>query len=256
MPNVDYGSDDVAHLYAHTRGLPDAVLAGWGAAVNTFVPPRPEGDRVLDVGAGTGIFARAWPTWRPCQVVALEPSSAMRTQLVGAGLPDGVHVIVGRGEQVPIRALGITIAWLSAVVHHLDSLQATAAELRRVVVDDGVVLIRGLFAESPAPPGVQFIPGWERVVASYPSVTGIERALQHAGFAPIGRVEVPDHGPATTGEAANWVRHMRDADSMLGRFTDEEFEAGLQVLESRDPNEPVTSSTLTLLAFAGSVDPR
>jgi hypothetical protein len=43
--------------------------------------PVPGAYRILDVGAGTGIIARAWPSWSPCEVVALEPTrgTASRT---------------------------------------------------------------------------------------------------------------------------------------------------------------------------------
>src|SRR5207253_818971 len=99
-----------------------------------------------------GIFARAWTRWRRCQVVALEPSEAMRSEMAGQ-LTDDVHIVAGSGEQLPLRTGSLDIAWLSAVMHHLRGLDACAAELRRVLTNDGVVLIRGLFADSEPPPG-------------------------------------------------------------------------------------------------------
>ena len=249
MEPVDYASHEVAHRYAHGRDLSDAVLDRWQAAVDQFAPPR-TGDRVVDVGAGTGIFTRAWSRWRQCAVVAVEPSLAMRAQLIDAGVPDGAHVVGGRGEALPIRSGSVTIAWLSAVVHHLDSLDACGRELRRILTDDGVVLIRGLFAESPAPLGLRFLPGWERAVSSYPSIAGIERTLATAGFALGGRLEVVEMGPATIGDAAHWIRSMRHADSLLKRFTEAEISAGLAALDERDPDEPIEPGPLTLLAFA------
>ena len=80
MPEVDYQRTDVARRYSQGRELPDDVLDRWGAAVRPHLPSRP-GLRVLDLGAGTGIFARAWPSWTSCEVVAVEPAAGMRAEL-------------------------------------------------------------------------------------------------------------------------------------------------------------------------------
>ena len=249
MVGVDYARGDVAHRYASARALSDEVLEGWRIAVAQFAPPGPRRQRVLDVGAGTGIFARAWARWRPCEVIALEPSAAMRSEMVAAGLPDDVHLVAGYGERLPLHVASIHIAWLSTVVHHLDSVDECASELRRVVTDDGVVLIRGLFSDSSAPPGLRFLPGWERALAAFPPASAVAAALSVCGFRLLGRAEVLDCGPVTIGEAAGWIRRSRRADTFLAHMTDDEIAAGLAAMDACDNGQPLDPGTLTLLAF-------
>jgi ubiquinone/menaquinone biosynthesis C-methylase UbiE len=88
MPIVDYADSSIAQTYAGGRALDRDVLDGWRHAVGPFLPVRAGGCRVLDLGAGTGIFTRAWPSWTPCDLVALEPSAAMRAEMAAIGLPE------------------------------------------------------------------------------------------------------------------------------------------------------------------------
>jgi predicted RNA methylase len=53
------------------RVLPAVALDRWAAAVQPYVPSAPV--RVIDVSAGTGIFAAAWSRWGAASVVAIEP---------------------------------------------------------------------------------------------------------------------------------------------------------------------------------------
>lgn len=73
---VDYRT--AARVYEQGRALPQADLEHWHEAVGRFVPPVLE--TVLDLGAGTGIFARAWSTWGAHLVAACEPSGPMRVE--------------------------------------------------------------------------------------------------------------------------------------------------------------------------------
>jgi len=50
--------------------------------------------------------------------------------------------VAGRAERLPLREGVVAWAWVSTVVHHLDDLDAAAAELGRVLRPGGVVLVR------------------------------------------------------------------------------------------------------------------
>ncbi len=94
---VDY--ERVAALYEEGRALPAQVLARWREAVRPYLPSSPR--RILDLGAGTGIFAREWPSWVSAEVVAVEPSAAM--VLAGNHADPGVRFIRGDSEPTPSR---------------------------------------------------------------------------------------------------------------------------------------------------------
>lgn len=252
MPGVEYQHAEVARRYAQGRTLPDDVLDRWGAAVRPHLPPRPW-IRVLDVGAGTGIFARAWPAWAPCAVVAVEPAAGMRTELAAAATGGPVRAVAGAAEQVPLRRGSVDVVWLSTVVHHLADLPACAAEVRRVLAADGVVLVRGLFADLGRIPGLDLVPGAERAVASFPAVAAVEAAFATAGLHLRAADAVQDRGAGTVGQAAEWIRAMRGADTLLAQLTDAELDAGLAAMDALDPDEPLPPATLGLLAFGPSI---
>jgi ubiquinone/menaquinone biosynthesis C-methylase UbiE len=243
VTGVDYGSAQVARAYAAGRALSDPVLAAWGQAVQGLLPRR-AGLVVADLGAGTGIFAEAWPAWAPgCRVIAVEPSAAMRQRM-----PEAVRAraVGGRAEALPLRAGTVDVAWLSTVIHHTD-LAACGREVDRVVAGDGVVLVRGLFADLGRPSAVDLLPGWERAVSAFPSTAAVAEAFRP--WTGLARFEVQDAGPATAGEAAARIRNLRQADTLLGQFTDEELDRGLTALDRRDPAERLPASTLGLLAL-------
>ncbi|MCD2190474.1 class I SAM-dependent methyltransferase [Actinomycetospora soli] len=95
------------------------------------------GDLVVDVGAGTGKLTAA-VTRSGRRVVAVEPDPAMRSVLADRGLP-GVEVVDGTAERVPVGT-GTASAVVYGQSWHWADPVAAAAEARRVLVDDGVLL--------------------------------------------------------------------------------------------------------------------
>lgn len=245
---MDYSQHGIARRYSQGRALPEAALARWASAVLPLLPAVHE-PLVLDIGAGTGIFARAWPQWRRCRLIALEPAGAMRAELTRDDLPDAVSVIAGRAERLPLRDESVDVAWLSTVIHHLGSLATCAAELRRVLTADGVVLVRGLFADLGQPAALGFLPGSEHARAAFPATDTIATEFAGHGLRTVCEREVEDAGPSTVRDAADRIRRLRRADSLLARFSDEQIADGLAALERREPTELLEPTTLGLLAF-------
>jgi ubiquinone/menaquinone biosynthesis C-methylase UbiE len=100
---------------------------------------------VLDVGAGTGTFARAFAAWFGVRVVGIEPSAAMREVAERESAHPGVVYRAGSAEAMPLADTSGAVAWLSTVIHHVTDLRALARELRRTLVASAPVLIRSAF---------------------------------------------------------------------------------------------------------------
>jgi SAM-dependent methyltransferase len=182
-------------------------------------------------------------------VIALEPAEPMRAELARHGLPAAVSAIAGRGEAVPLGDASIDVAWLSAVVHHLDDLDRCATELRRVLVDDGTVLIRGLFADLGTPAALEFFPGSQRVRSAFPSTSAVSAAFAPSGFEVAAALQVQDAGPSTAGDAIARTHRLRHADSLLAQFSDEQIAAGLAALERCEPSRTLEPTRLGLLTL-------
>jgi SAM-dependent methyltransferase len=245
---VDYDDRSVAKQYVRGRTLEPGVLASWRAAVTTFLPSR-RLLRVLDLGAGSGIFARAWPTWCSCDVVAIEPAEGMRAELVADGLPEEVAPVAAQGERIPLRDASVDVAWLSTVLHHLRDADECARELQRVVVEDGIVLIRGALADRGFIPALEFFPSAERARRTFPTLDTTRRVFEPAGFQLVDVLEVDDMGPRTVGSVLEWLGIVREADSLLAAFTDDEITQAMTAMKARDPSELLPGSTLALVVF-------
>jgi ubiquinone/menaquinone biosynthesis C-methylase UbiE len=130
--------------YDAGQALSPKGLEGWRAALADYLPP-PSALPVLDLGAGTGLFATAIVGWFDAGVVAVEPSEGMRRQARRARPHRRVAWIGGRAERLPLRDGCCGGAWLSTIIHHLGDLPGCAGELRRVLRAGSPVLIRSSF---------------------------------------------------------------------------------------------------------------
>ncbi len=195
MPGlIDY--DREASRYQSGRGLSPATLDAWRRAVIEFVPSGTS-PAVLDVGAGTGIFTRAWTTWCDSRVLAIGPSLGMRSEASAHGIPTGSAYVSGTGEFLPLRNSCVDVAWLSTVLHHFRDRDACARELGRVVILGGVLLIRGLFSDAGQIGWLDAFPAAERVRARMPSVVATVALFGQYGFRQVGvrgQISVPAFG--------------------------------------------------------------
>jgi SAM-dependent methyltransferase len=233
MARVDY--DVMAPDYARGRVLPAEGLEPWRAAIAEWAPVEEGGwSPVLDLGAGTGQFAAAIAGWFGVEVVALEPSEGMRDQGVRAHPHPGVRWVAGRAERLPLREGVCAWAWVSTVVHHLDDLDAAAAELGRVLRPGGVVLVRQAF------PGrmdgitlyERFFPtAGARLVSAggLPSVERVAAAFAGAGFQERALRSVAQVSAPSLAAYRDKVR-LR-ADTGLRLLPDDQFDAGLAALD-------------------------
>lgn len=205
MARVDY--DRMAPAYVTGRALPPEGMAPWRDAIRPWLP-RDLGDRspVLDLGAGTGQFAAAIAGWFGVEVVAVEPSGGMRAQAARAFPHGGVRWVAGLAERLPLGDRTCAWAWVSTVVHHLDDLEAAAAELRRVLRPAAPVLVRQAF------------PGRMDEISLY------------RRFFPAEALQAVDQVSATSLAAYRDKVRLR-ADTGLRLLPDDEFAAGLAALD-------------------------
>jgi SAM-dependent methyltransferase len=227
MARIDY--DQVAGVYDTDRAVPAETRLPWRDAVAAYLPPA-SGLPVLDLGAGTGLFAVAIADWFDARVVAVEPSSGMR-EAAGARRADPrIAWVAGVGERLPLRDRCCDSAWLSTVIHHLDDLDATARELHRVLRPGGWVLIRSAFPDRVPPvPRLEFWPGTKALLDGFPGSRRTIAAFAAAGFGFERLERVRD---LLAGSLREYLDRARvRADSLLRQLPDDEFDEGLQRLE-------------------------
>jgi ubiquinone/menaquinone biosynthesis C-methylase UbiE len=211
-PRVDYSV--AAGVYDRGRSLPEEDMARWHDAVAHVF--RAEGRTVLDLGAGTGIFARAWPRWGAMFVVACEPSCQMRSEARRLGVPVAVGLVAGRAEALPLEPATVEAVWLSTVVHHIGGLPAAASEIRRVLVPGGWLLVRDVFADLGTVSWLPELRGAARARRAFPSIADLARLLGDRDLHLAHTEEVTEaRGDRTARAAAGWIRRMRHADSLL-----------------------------------------
>lgn len=242
MARIAYDDRDAA-AFAESRHLADEGLIAWRDAVARHLRPKP-GLRLLDLGSGTGLWARALGGWFDgLEIVAVEPSPAMRARCLVPG------VLAGDASDLPLADDSIDAAWLSTVIHHIPDLPAAARELRRVLHPDAPVLIRSAFAgRHQAIAMFRYFPEAIRVLDTFPSVAAVETAFATAGFTTTAFEPVPQvTSPSLRHIAANL---HRAAHTPLQLITDAEYQTGLARLRTAAETEtgPVVD-TLDLLVL-------
>jgi SAM-dependent methyltransferase len=88
---------------------------------------------VVDLGAGTGLLARA-VAGRAHQVIAVEPDERMRAVL--AARSPGIEALAGRGEAIPLPDATADAVLVSSAWHWMDAGRA-AREVARILRDGG-----------------------------------------------------------------------------------------------------------------------
>ena len=247
MARISY-DERTANAYKAVREIPRDGLSEWREAVRAHLRPAP-GITLVDIGAGTGQFATAFSDWFGIDVVAVEPSAAMREQVPRT---PSVDVREGDALALPLADTSADAAWLSLVIHHISDLEAAAREIRRVLRPGAPVLIRQGF------PGrldgielVRWFPETARVVAGYPSVTDTCDAFAAGGFRRESLEQVRETYAVGLVEFLAQLDRLRDADTTMRTLTDEEFARGKERVRAAcgtAPTEP-RSNWLDLLVL-------
>jgi len=222
---VDY--ERVAARYQEGRSLATGVLDRWREAVAPYLPTGPI--RVADVGAGTGIFAAAWPTWADATVVAVEPAAAMA---VAGGVHDrDVGYVRATAEALPLRESSTDAVWVSTALHHFADVDEAVREFARILGPRGRVLVRTHAPGRSEITWVDQFPGRAKWEARCYTERQLAEIFGPHGFDLVGAVEVLE-GTESFAKSADWVERMRHADSMLTALSDEEVAEGVARLRS------------------------
>jgi SAM-dependent methyltransferase len=201
------------------------------------------GRTVLDLGCGTGRFAAALAERHGCTAVGVDPSPGMLAVARERDAP--VTWLQGRAEEIPLGDGAIERAFLQTVVHLIEDRPAACAELRRVVVGDGIV---AMLTVDPAGAKrfwvADLLPSWAAIdEARCPAPDVLVDELRAAGFASVSWRPTPMRLRYTRGEAAHLLRE-RFASS-LSLISDAELEAGARRAERDLP--PVIEPLLEMV---------
>ena len=219
MALISYDSVDAAAFEAD-RHLSADALGGWRGAIGRHFDPR-SGARILDLGCGTGSWARAFRTWWPgVDVLAVEPSPAMRDRAVFQ------PIVPGTADDLPFVDASLDGIWLSTVIHHVPDLVAAAGEIRRVLKPGAPVLIRSVFRGRHGTVSLfHWFPEAVAVLDRYPSVSEVEAAFAPTGLATVGCEPIPQVTAPSLTHAAASLR--REAHTPLQLISDHAYEAGV-----------------------------
>lgn len=242
---VDYTRE--ADRYRDGRALPPDVLDRWRDAVLPHLPDRPL--RVVDIGAGTGIFAAAWPGWTPANVVAVEPNHAM----IRAGHP-GIRYVRAVAERLPLRTASVDVAWVSTALHHFVDSRRAVAECVRVVRRTGCVLVRTFLPGRTEITWMGAFSGHAKALTRFPRLDQLADLFAPHGLVASHVEEVAEESWSFA-RLADWVVRMRHADSMLTALTDDEVAEGTRLLRSRPDQRARTVLSLVVFRRPGAYAP-
>lgn len=199
------------------RALRDRVCA--------LADPRPD-DRVLDLGAGTGLIALALAS-RVRSVTAVDISQRMLDRLDQRAAADGIDNVVP--VQADLRTLPFDDSSFSLVVsnytfHHVDDAakELGLAEVRRVLEPGGRLVVCDMMFSLSLDPRDRRVIAEKLLALAKRGPAGILRIARNAGRVAAGRWEQP-------ASPEQWERMLRDRRFEDVRVELLEHEAGVAV---------------------------
>ena len=251
MARIRYDAPTAAAFKA-VREVPRDGLSEWREAVRRHLRPS-QGMALVDIGAGTGAFAAAFSDWFDLNVLAVEPSAAMRDQIPRT---PAIRVLEGNASALPLPDESADAAWLSLVIHHIPDLEVAAHEIRRVLRPGAPVLIRQGFPDRYEPSGslkqdkielVRWFPETARTANTFPSLEDTCKAFAAAGFHQDALEQVRETYPTSLADFFGQVDTFRQADTTMRNLTEDEFLRGKErlrraVRRAEDTANPETRS--------------
>lgn len=221
---VDY--DRLAGDYDDVRTDEAADRGFWIPAIRDAGRLR-EGERILDLGAGTGRYARLLAAIGP--VVAVDPSEAMLARAGGKG---DFPRVLGDAHRLPFRDDAFDAVVAVMVVHQLRDLPAALRETarvgRRIAIATTDMEKRNLGVLAEAFPSLAEI---DR--SRFPRTESIVGLLEEAGYRHVAVTERILRRTLTVPQQIDRIR--RKYISTLDLLPPGEFERGLAFLERELP---------------------
>ena len=254
--------EQTAAAFKAVREVPRDGLSEWREAVRRHLRPT-QGMTLVDIGAGTGAYSAAFSDWFGLDVLAVEPSAAMRGQIPRT---PSIRVLEGDASTLPLADDSADAAWLSLVIHHVPDLEASAREIRRVLRPGSPVLIRQGFPDRYEPSGslkqdrielVRWFPETARIANTFPSLEATCEAFEAAGFRREVIEQVRETYPTSLADFLGQVDTLRHADTTLRNLTEDEFQRGKDRLRravraaENSANPEPRSNWLDLLVLRG-----
>jgi ubiquinone/menaquinone biosynthesis C-methylase UbiE len=234
--------NDTAAAFKAVREVPPDGLEQWRDAIRRHLDPRP-GMTLVDIGAGTGAFAVTFNDWFGLDIMAVEPSAAMRSQIPRR---PGIQPLAGDAGALPLPDGSAHGAWLSTVIHHIPDLDAAAREIRRVLRPGAPVLVRQGFPDRPDWPSTWWVHRWfpetMRAVETWPTVERTCQAFTAAGFSLDSLEQISETYRTSLAEFLAQADTFRRGDSPMRSLTDEEFLRGKERLRQALQEAEATSS--------------
>lgn len=235
---IDY--EQAAAPYARHRGVHPGVLAELIAGANVTASAH-----VLDVGCGTGNYARALQQVTGCKVSGIEPSDAMRANAMDAANWDAI--VPGSAEHLTFPEASFDLVMSTDVIHHVVDRPAFFGEAWRVLVDGGRI---ATVTDSPEdiarrrPLSSHFPETIEIELRRYPTIDALRAEMAGAGFQvmPLGHAEL-EYDLAE-------INSYRDrAFSSLHLIDEHAFQRGIERLEADLASGPIPSRSLYTIVW-------
>jgi SAM-dependent methyltransferase/N-acetylglutamate synthase-like GNAT family acetyltransferase len=175
--------DTLGTTYRTTRGADPRIVD----SICKFLA-LPTGARVLDVGAGTGNYARALAD-HGYLVTALEPSRVMMEQ---SDADDRIRWVQGCAEKMPFADAEFDAAILMLSVHHFSVLSEAFREIHRVTGGGAVVLFTYDPQAVESPWLFRYFPTFrEDIVKAFPPVQELTSFLAAHGEVALHEFHLP-----------------------------------------------------------------
>ncbi len=229
---VDY--DGVADVYdgRYRRNNYSGVEQALAAFIEET---RPDGQRVLEVGCGSGHWLH-WLRDSNVNVVGLDPSAGMLS--AARSKVGSRHLIRGRAEAVPCASASCAGVFCVNALHHFEDPAAFVREAKRVLNAGGGLMTIGLDPHTGDDEWwvYEYFP--EALIADrgrYLPTARIRELMTSAGFNTC-ETRIVQHRPRelTVGEAMRGGFVNRTSTSQLMVISESEYEAGVRRIHAAE----------------------